>query len=378
MSLHVPFSARLILVSLLAFAVIGLGSPSFSQSTRQMQQNKRERDKYYSRIKELEGDKIVLSDVANQLDQKIDEYEANLRSVRKQMKEAATKLEEHKANSEQLKLELADRRSDLSARASIIYMQGDLTYIDLLFQSTDMNDFVDRMFFLQAIMENDQKTVERTAESNSKLEKEIASLDQQMVEIRNIEESLKVALDKYEVERSSKEQSIRAIQSEQGLFLKYIKEIEAENKRIARELKGQKSVFGGKWDNKKFDRPCKGKITSGYGYRHHPVYKSRRMHTGVDIGAPKGTPVGAAKKGKVIKAQTYGGYGKCVVIDHGEENGKTITTLYGHLSRITCSVGDDVVSGTKIGEVGSTGISTGNHLHFEVRVDGDPVDPMKY
>jgi murein DD-endopeptidase MepM/ murein hydrolase activator NlpD len=366
---------------LLAISAFWLASsPSFSQGKQHMEQNRKERDKYYSKIKELEGDKIVLSEVANQLDQKIGEYDDNLQSVRKQMAEAVKKRDEHKANSEKLEMELAERRDDLAARACVIYMQGDLNYVDLLFQSTDMNDFVDRMFFMQAIMENDQKTVIRTEESNARLQKEMASLEQQMIEIKNIEKSLEVALEKYEAERSSKEQSIRAIQSEQSLFLKYIREIEAENKRIAAELRGRKSTYGGQWSkDSRFVKPCAGKITSGFGYRTHPIYKSRRMHTGVDIGADKGTPIHAAGAGQVIAAKTFGGYGKCVMIDHGTDaHGRNVVTLYGHMSKITCNVGDKVSTKTKIGEVGSTGISTGNHLHFEVRINGDPVDPMKY
>ena len=81
----------------------------------------------------------------------------------------------------------------------------------------------------------------------------------------------------------------------------------------------------------------------------------------------------------MISTKTRGGYGKCVMIDHGNDGkGRNVVTLYAHLSKITCAVGDEVDAGTKIGEVGSTGSSTGNHLHFEVRIDGEAVDPMKY
>jgi murein DD-endopeptidase MepM/ murein hydrolase activator NlpD len=96
------------------------------------------------------------------------------------------------------------------------------------------------------------------------------------------------------------------------------------------------------------------------------------MHTGVDIGAPEGTPVKPGAPGKVISTGWMGGYGNAVIVDHG--GGRT--TLYAHLSKIECSAGDEVNLNSIIGRVGSTGYSTGNHLHFEVRIKGDPVDPL--
>jgi murein DD-endopeptidase MepM/ murein hydrolase activator NlpD len=111
---------------------------------------------------------------------------------------------------------------------------------------------------------------------------------------------------------------------------------------------------------------------SPFGYRIHPIFHTRRKHTGVDIGAPEGTPVHPGGKGKVVMTGWMGGYGNAIVVDHG--GGRS--TLYGHLSKITCAVGDEVDTSDVIGKVGSTGFSTGYHLHFEVRIDGTPVDPL--
>lgn len=117
--------------------------------------------------------------------------------------------------------------------------------------------------------------------------------------------------------------------------------------------------------------PVEGAVTDGFGWRTHPITGEQQFHSGIDIGAGMGTPVGAAGMGEVTTAGWYGGYGNAVIIDHG--NG--LSSLYGHLSSILCSVGDLVSAGQTIGLVGSTGNSTGPHLHFEVTQDGSPIDP---
>jgi murein DD-endopeptidase MepM/ murein hydrolase activator NlpD len=108
--------------------------------------------------------------------------------------------------------------------------------------------------------------------------------------------------------------------------------------------------------------------------RYHPILKKNRMHTGLDINAANGTSIVAANKGKVLVAGWKGGYGNAVIIDHGGG----ITTLYAHSSKVLVSVGDTVEAGDTIAKVGSTGLSTGPHLHFEVRKDGELTNPLDY
>jgi len=121
-------------------------------------------------------------------------------------------------------------------------------------------------------------------------------------------------------------------------------------------------------------RPVPGAITSPFGPRHHPILGYTRMHTGVDMTAPQGQDIKAGAGGTVILADTYGGYGLTVIIDHGGG----MTTLYAHQSRVFVSRGELVTSGEVVGEAGSSGLATGPHLHFEVRIDGTPVDPADY
>lgn len=127
-----------------------------------------------------------------------------------------------------------------------------------------------------------------------------------------------------------------------------------------------------------FVAPVPGAITGGYGQRFHPILHYWRMHNGVDMHAACGTPVVAAYRGTVIEAGWNGGYGNVVVIDHGSYHGKQLVTKYGHLSRIGVRVGEHVDTAQGIALSGTTGLSTGCHLHFEVKVNGSYVDPAPY
>ena len=120
--------------------------------------------------------------------------------------------------------------------------------------------------------------------------------------------------------------------------------------------------------------PASGPKTSDYGWRTHPIFGTRRFHAGIDIGAGDRSPISAARSGVVVSAGPQGGYGNAVVIDHGDG----VATLYAHQSSVAVYAGQSVSRGEVIGYVGSTGYSTGPHLHFEVRVNGSPVDPMNY
>jgi murein DD-endopeptidase MepM/ murein hydrolase activator NlpD len=120
--------------------------------------------------------------------------------------------------------------------------------------------------------------------------------------------------------------------------------------------------------------PVNGVITSPFGYRNHPIFGRSILHSGIDIGVDEGTPVHAADGGVVVEADWIGGYGNAVIIDHG--NG--LSTLYGHNSSLAVSAGQTVSQGQVIAYAGSTGNSTGPHVHFEVRANGDPVDPNGY
>ena len=154
------------------------------------------------------------------------------------------------------------------------------------------------------------------------------------------------------------------------------KEIAAA-KRIAAQLRGQSGGVANLHSGH-FLTPVHGWKSSDFGWRFDPYYKVWQLHAGVDLAAAGGTPIYAAGDGKVVQAGWSGGYGNYTCIYHGQYQGKGLSTCYGHQSAILVHVGQQVHRGDVIGRVGTTGASTGDHLHFEVRVNGTPVQPLDY
>ena len=170
--------------------------------------------------------------------------------------------------------------------------------------------------------------------------------------------------------KAEEETKLAAYEREQAALAAELRRIAAEEARKAREAGRSARPPSG---NGSLSRPVDGYITSGFGYRIHPIYGTRRLHAGTDFGAPCGTPVRAAAPGSVVSAGWGGGYGNRIIVSHGSG----MATTYNHLSRYAVR-GGSVSRGQVIGYVGTTGSSTGCHLHFEVRINGTPVNPMGY
>ena len=217
-------------------------------------------------------------------------------------------------------------------------------------------------------------------ELREQLESERAAADAARVaaeEQRNLVDAvasrLAAARDAVAGEEASKKKLLAAIQEQQSAYEARLKALETESNKLKEELKRSQST-GPMKGNGKFKYPVNGPITSYFGNRTHPIYGATRMHNGLDFGSSCGTPIRAAGPGTIIRSSYYGGYGNTVIIDHGGG----FATLYGHASSLSVSVGDEVAQGDTVSKVGSTGASTGCHLHFEVRINGDPVNPLAY
>ena len=206
---------------------------------------------------------------------------------------------------------------------------------------------------------------------------QIVSKKEHIVSIKKQTEGKKKQLSEQTTE---KKQLLTDIDAQKKDAEKALNDLEQESKQIAEQIRKIQAAAGRvhvvRKGNGRFTYPTPGyyNITSPYGWRIHPILKTRRMHTGVDFGAPYGAEMAAADDGTVIYTGWYGAYGKVVIIDHGSN----ISTMYGHMSSISVSEGQNVKAGQKVGEVGSTGWSTGPHAHFEVRINGEPVNPMPY
>lgn len=267
----------------------------------------------------------------------------------------------------------------IKKRIRQIYKTQRKGFFELLLTSDDINMFIDRIHFEEIVMREDynrMKAAQKKAEEIARLEECIAR------EKRNLDSSRKILLKqqkvlKYDISYNKK--MINKLKTNRA----YYERSEAE---LARQSASLEAMIANRSPAQSasihvstgFIRPVPGPITSPFGYRVHPIFHSRIFHSGIDIGAGYGTAIKASNTGKVIMAGWYGGYGKVVIIDHGIVRGQPVTTLYGHMSVINVSQGQKVNQGQIIGKVGTTGYSTGPHLHFEVRIKGQPRNPLNF
>ena len=332
------------------------------------------------RLARARARELALSRKLREFEERMDRARAEMREIERRMGRVERRIARIEAQIAESERRLERHRGRLRRRLVAVYKAGPVSYVALVLGADDFGDLVGRYHLASKLMERDRvlcaairREVEGIARRKEALEesrRELAALrrgvERKMAEIRR-EHAKRAAL-------------LAKVRSEKRLYLQALLELEETSRRIERMLQrrygrkarrvarlGRLPSFG------PFLRPVKGRITSRFGYRRHPILGGRRFHTGVDIAAPRGTPIRAARGGMVIFAGWLGGYGKCVIIDHGDG----YTTLYAHCSSICVSRGQRVSRGQVVGRVGSTGLSTGPHVHFEVRYRGRPVNPLR-
>jgi murein DD-endopeptidase MepM/ murein hydrolase activator NlpD len=305
--------------------------------------------------------------------------EKDLSQTEQKLGDAQERLRVLKMRIRRTSLRLLRAQHALEKRLRAIYMEGEVSYMAVLLQSDDFTDFLNQADYLERIVKTDSQLI-------ASVKSHRAALDSQKVEVR----SAVIELAKLRLKKQDKVESLARLKAAQDDLdrrleqhqarlsskMDAIEHITMKKEKELREMIRTRSAYlppgvipppsaGG------YIWPVHGPITSPFGYRIHPITGSSRFHSGLDIAVGYGVPVQAADNGVVIEAGWVGGYGNCVIIDHGGG----WTTLYGHNSSLDVSAGQTVRQGQIIARVGSTGMSTGPHCHFEVRYQGNPVDP---
>ena len=267
----------------------------------------------------------------------------------------------------------------LSNRLAEVYKNSSVNYLELLFSSTSMSDFINRSYFFSKIIERDTGLIKGISSDYSNIKQNKNVLIKTTNEIKEVAKEIGQQKEEITVQAQEIKELYGQLKDRRENFEKQVAELEKSSEEMEKvilakisERKKQKIAVVGNTGS--LDWPLRGRLTSGFGYRRHPMWGGRHLHSGIDIAAPHGEVIRAADGGAVIFAGWWDGYGKAIVIDHGNN----ISTVYGHMSRLYMQAGNEVKKGQIIGLVGSTGYSTGPHLHFEVRIKGKPQNPRKY
>lgn len=348
-------------------------------------------------IETLEADEAKYRELADSLNGKVAAADAKNTALQ-------TSLADLKRMEQRLRSEIASTTAEyeiqqqaLGQRIHNEYVQGEDFVLALLFTASDLGDFVSRAEYALRLMQENAaasqslELTRRTLESNKndldRVLKDTAEKQAEAAraeaELRSVQNSRAAAAANADALQDQKSELMADSKANAKRLRALAEQEEAEAARLARELKGASNGSGIIEGDLAWPVPGFYRITSVYGYRVHPIFGTSKLHTGVDVGrnlspaqAIDGAAIVAAANGKVISAGYRSGYGYTVIIDHG--NG--LTTLYAHQRSggIRVSNGQTVKKGSRIGTVGSTGNSTGPHLHYEVRVNGATVNPMKY
>lgn len=295
---------------------------------------------------------------------------------------------------EERQTKIGQLRQQLAKRYAAIYKYSGVADLNVMLSASDLSELSTLMYLLRRLNRQDEQTVERLRTERIALEKDKLEQEKAQGELllrrrqreRERETNTRAGAQRRELlERLDKEKHVHIAAMEEleedakalqkkvdDLIKKRAAEREAAQAAAKKDNRPSAPVLAHKG---KFIWPVpQRRITSSFGMRVHPKFRTKIQHTGIDIGSPKGTPIKAAGAGEVIFTGWLRGYGQVVIIDHGSG----YSTVYAHMSKILTEDGASVKTGTVIGQVGQTGVATGPHLHFEVRVNGKAQNPLKH
>lgn len=412
----------IMVVGVFPFSIAASELDNAKQEKVDLEQKKKDID---NQIAALESEKTDIVNYIEKLDLQLNELTEQMNILTADIEEAEADLKVTQKDLEKAKALEEKQYDSMKKRVQYIYENGEPSYLEILVESKNISEFLNQVEIRSKITEYDNnlldeynKITEEVSQKEEELEGKLSSLGLMQEELQYEQEAVEVLVQakgeelarreeqliasenvakEYEAELEAKLAEIEHLEEEerqrQEEELRRKQEEERKRKEAAERKRledarrkaeagnnnssGSSNASSGNHTGTgvyTWPTPSTRRITSYYGWRIHPIYGDNRFHKGIDIGASYGTNIVAADSGRVVEARYNGSYGNCVKIDHG--NGTE--TLYAHCSQLVVNVGDTVDRGQLIAYVGSTGASTGPHLHFEVRVNGARVDPLGY
>lgn len=329
-----------------------------------------------AKINKIKKDKSDVFDQINKLDQKLVAInrkvmilENNISTKNKQIGKISQKL--RTATKKAL-----NQKKRLYARMQGMYEAGNDSIIDIVLNSKDFSDFFNRVEIVKDIIAYDNNILNSYKSSQKKITQQKKSLVIQKNKVEIYKNKMKQQLSLLNNSMNQKKKIAGSLENQQNLYEKSENSLLKTSSELESKLQKFEKNNNIVYSSGIFMWPLVGyrAISSPFGYRTHPIFHTVKLHTGVDIPAPTGVAIHATHSGVVAMAGWYGGYGQAVIIDHGAG----LSSLYGHCSALNVRQGQRVEEGEVIAYVGTTGFSTGSHLHFEIRCGGSPVNPLNY
>ncbi|HIS37462.1 TPA: peptidoglycan DD-metalloendopeptidase family protein [Candidatus Scatousia excrementigallinarum] len=309
---------------------------------------------------------------------KKEQNQANLEASRRQYSDIDSRLKAMEAEYNNSLAEFNKVDTQMKNRIRQVYKSQRRGMFELILSAKDLNSLLDVIYFERIIIKNDYKRMmalktksAKIAKMKKDIESQKAYLAQAIKDINSQQVSIQRAI-------AENQNMINKLKTDRRAYERSERELARQSANLQSMISKSYGHSTVKISSSGFMKPIAGRITSPFGWRTHPIFKSRTFHSGVDIGGPNMGSIRASNSGKVIYSGWYGGYGKVVIIDHGTVNGHPTTTLYAHMSVTKVSPGQTVSKGQVIGLEGTTGYSTGPHCHFEVRINGKPNNPLNY
>src|SRR3989304_169867 len=377
-----------IIIALSGFNIVYFASPksilaqSLEEQLEQIQKDIEETQKKRKEVEKQEQEYISqVDEVENQLTSALSELDGlnqKLADAKSEVDKATIELVLKEEELKRIEDELQGKGKILNDRVTAIYKNGGSNIMEILLKAQDFLDFISKLKLMNLFAEQDTENIQSIKEKRDAT----IGIKKSIIDLREDQKEYKVSVEKLVTQAEEKANEINGIYDEKQQLLKNAtankkaliqmeKQLEIQEAEVTRILESYKY---GSAPSGKFALTVAGRCISGFGNRYHPIFGYNRFHSGLDIVAGYGTLVKAADGGQVIQAGYFGGYGYSIMLYHGGG----FATWYAHLSSINVAMGQMVQRGQVIGLVGSTGLSTGPHLHFEVRINGAPQNPYSY
>ncbi len=283
-------------------------------------------------------------------------------------------LKKTEANENNMSLQAAQRLREM-------YEGQRLGLLDMMFQVASLQQLMDLLYFQERVAETDRKLIADLRVKAQKLAAQKNQLGIQKMHLGDVVSEIAKKAMLLNKEKSEQEEVAEKLRSQRSFYEQAEHQLSRESNQLESQIMAMMKASQSQGSDKVVTKgsgtmsmPLRASITSPFGWRRHPIFRVRKFHTGIDLAGPNHSPIRAADSGNVLYTGWYGGYGKVVIVGHG--NG--LATLYAHMSKLATSTGANVQKGDVVGYEGSTGFSTGPHLHFEVRVDGKPNNPLNF